>query len=210
MASSRAPHLPGCCYLSLLHLLCFMDALRKDVRLVFYVGTSFRPCTPGRMCSQKSMPVLASDPSSCTEATQTESTGQICLFSAASKCFQVMSESHLVPFCLFVFNTRSREFKQSAEVKHRGRILSSLCLFWGLRPRGSLTVQGRAHQNYNGQKSLTIEISSDPMSYESLIHLPLVQCNSPATLPRSCSSYRNKKVIYFPAWSLFSLNDMYD
>lgn len=100
MASNWAPHLLGCCELSFLHLLFFMDAIRKGVRLVFCVGTS---CKPGRMCPCKSMSVLASDPSSWAEVTWTESTGQICLFSALSKCFQVISESCLFPlFVLFL------------------------------------------------------------------------------------------------------------
>lgn len=72
MASNRAPHLLGFCELSRLHLLFFVDAVRKGVRLIFYVGISFRPYNPGRMCPRKSASVLASIPSSCTEVTQTE------------------------------------------------------------------------------------------------------------------------------------------
>ena len=92
------------------HLLFFTDALRKGVRLVFCVDVSFRPCNPGRMSPCKSMSGLASVPSSCTEATQTERVRrQLCLLSAPSKGFLVRSEPHLVP--VFCFDARSRRIE---------------------------------------------------------------------------------------------------
>lgn len=182
MASNWAPHLLGCCELSLLHLLFFMDAISKGVRLVFCVGTSCRPCKPGRMYPCKSMSVLASDPNSWAEVTWTESTGQICLFSALSKCFQVISESCLVSlFVLFLMQ----------DLENSNYLLRSNIgeKFWVSSFILRLKVPGvhcrpvwRSSELFKTQKSLMNEISSDPTNREchksisllfSLIHLLL-------------------------------------
>lgn len=115
------------CFVFSLCLLFFMDAIRKGVRLVFCVSISFRPCDRGRMCPCESMSVLASVPGSCTEVIRTERIRETDL--AVLRPFQVLPDREGFPSCSFfgfVLNTRSREFKQSAQVKHRRSVLS----FW--------------------------------------------------------------------------------